>query len=332
MQLAADHRDSVRLALKVCAARLIAPAAVLWAAVGLAACQPDSAMPAVEKAPVATRDVASAFLAQMFADGDVRGAYARLASGDMKQHDPEVADGLAGQLERFAELESEDPPPSDWANANNMILVDGDLFALHHHVFKERGDPGRARVDIWRVANGKIVEHWSVDQAIPTVMAHDNGVGCGEGDDYESARRLGDTSARPTCGWPDGAAKREESLAVLDAYAAEFRKGNVEEPIFRWFSSDYRQHSPVIADGTEGAIAYLRTEYARGEDKMPQFGPMRTVAEGDYVLRHRLQLDYGAPSWSANVDIFRVTNGKISEHWDLKQVVPEAAKNSNGMW
>jgi predicted SnoaL-like aldol condensation-catalyzing enzyme len=65
---------------------------------------------------------------------------------------------------------------------------------------------------------------------------------------------------------------------------------------------------------------------------MPQFGPMRTVAEGDYVLRHRLQLDYGAASWSANVDIFRITNGKISEHWDLKQVVPEAAKNSNGMW
>lgn len=305
--------------------------AALWAAVGLAGCQPDSA-PAALDTSVSTREVANGFLAQMFGDGDRRGAYARYASPDFTQHDPDVADGLAGQMERFAELESQFPAPGDWAEVNNMILVDGDLFALHHHVFENLDDPGRVRVDIWRVESGKIVEHWSVDQQIPAVMAHDNGIACGEGNDYASAKRLGDTIASPTCGWPDAAAGREKSLAVLDAYAAEFRKGNVEEPILRWFSADYRQHSPVIGDGTEGAIAYLRNEYARGEDKMPKFGPMRTVAEGDYVLRHRLQLDYGATTWSSNIDIFRITRGKISEHWDLKQPVPATAKNSNGMW
>ena len=119
---------------------------------------------------------------------------------------------------------------------------------------------------------------------------------------------------------------------MLDAYAAEFRKGKVEEPVRLWFSSDYRQHSPVIADGVEGAIAFLLNEYGKGEDRMPKFGPMRTVAEGDYVLRHRLQQDYGAKSLSANIDIFRITGGKISEHWDLRQDVPETARNANGMW
>ena len=65
---------------------------------------------------------------------------------------------------------------------------------------------------------------------------------------------------------------------------------------------------------------------------MPKFGEMRTVAEGGYVLRHRLQQDYGAKSMSVNIDIFRIANGKIAEHWDLRQDVPETAKNTNGVW
>ena len=310
---------------------LWAPAALLSAAVLIASCQPESA-PSVDAATPSTREVANGFLERMFVEGDLRGAYDRYSSPDLKQHDPSIADGRAGLAAHITELESQTPAPRDWANVNNMILVDGDLFAVHRHVFKEPGDAGRVVVDIWRVENGTIVEHWSVGQAIPAVMAHDNGVACGAGDDYASAKHLGDTIASPTCGLPDPAAKREEAFAVLDAYAAEFWKGNVEEPILRWFSSDYRQHSPVIADGIDGAIAFLQNEYGKGEDQMPKFGPMRTVAEGDYVLRHRLQLDYGAKSWSANIDIFRVTGGKISEHWDLRQDVPEAAKNSNGLW
>jgi predicted SnoaL-like aldol condensation-catalyzing enzyme len=277
--------------------------------------------------------VANGFLRQAFADGDVRGAYERYSTPDFKQHDPDIADGWEGQSSYLAELARQSPnAASDGVNVNNVMLVDGDLFALHHHAFAGPDDPGRVSVDIWRVDRGKIVEHWAVRQAIPSTMAHANGMACGKGDDYASARLLGDTTAEPTCVPPDPAEKREDSLAVLDAYAAEFRKGNVEEPILRWFSSDYRQHSPVIADGIPGAIAFLQNEYGKGEDKMPKFGPMRTVAEGGYVLRHRLQLDYGAKSWSANVDIFRISGGKISEHWDLRQDVPEKAQNSNGLW
>jgi predicted SnoaL-like aldol condensation-catalyzing enzyme len=312
--------------------RYVLRAPALATALLLAGCQPQSAAPPADPVPLSTREVANGFLAQAFAAGDPRGAYERFASAGFKQHDPAIADGLAGLAAHFTELESQTPAPRDWANVNNMILVDGDLFALHRHVFREPTDLGRVIVEIWRVHQGKIAEHWSVVQAIPPLMAHDNGVACGQGEDYESAKRLGDTIASPTCGLPDPAAQRTDSLAVLDAYGAEFWKGNVEEPILRWFASDYRQHSPVIADGVEGAIAFLENEYGKGEDKMPKFGPMRTVAEGDYVLRHRLQLDYGAQAWSANIDIFRITGGKISEHWDLRQDVPETARNSNEMW
>lgn len=300
---------------------------------GLALAGCESRAPAERTAPPSTREIATAFLARLYADGDARGAYERYAAPDFKQHDPEIADGWAGEAAYLDALQGQSPgAPRASVNVNNIVLVDGDLFALHHHFFTGPDDPGRVLVDIWRVANGKIVEHWNVGQPIPRTMAHGNGMACGRGDDYAAAKALGDTLARPTCTPPDPAETRAGSLEVLDAYAAEFRKGNVREPIVRWFSSDYRQHSPVIADGIEGAVEFLQNEYGKGEDKMPKFGPMRTVAEGGYVLRHRLQLDYGARSWTANVDIFRIARGKIAEHWDLRQEIPASAKNSNGMW
>ncbi len=46
-------------------------------------------------------------------------------------------------------------------------FVDGDHVIVHHHVIRHAGDPGLAVVDIFRVADGKIVEHWDVLQDVP---------------------------------------------------------------------------------------------------------------------------------------------------------------------
>jgi predicted SnoaL-like aldol condensation-catalyzing enzyme len=269
----------------------------------------------------------------MFTQSDMRGAYERHAAADFKQHNPSMADGLAGHRAYFESLaHGQHGDTREWANVNDIILVDGDLFALLHHVFRSPQDAGRLFLDIWRVAGGRIVEHWDVVQAIPGVMAHANGIACPEAADYASARRLGDTIARPTCGLPDPAASREDSLAVIDSYSRQLRAGEVEGAIRRWFSSSYRQHSPGIADGIEGALAYLRGEFGEGPQAMPAFGPVRVIAEGEYVLLHRLVTYSNPRRSSANVDVFRVTGGRIAEHWDVKQPVPEAARNTNGMW
>lgn len=281
----------------------------------------------------ATRAFAEKFLRRMFVENDVSGAYAAYAAPDFIQHNPLMADGIEGHRAYFAALAKEPQGrPSAWAHVFNMVLVDGDLFAVHHHVFRSPADRGRVFVDIWRVADGRIVEHWDVIQAIPETMPHGNGMACGRGEDFHSARALGDTLNNPTCGKPDPRADREASIKVLQDYLTEVGAGNVRAAIERWFSRDYRQHSPTIADGAEGAIAYLEREFGRGPEAMPRAGPARIVAEGDYVLFHRLVTYAGSDRPSSNIDIFRVTNGKISEHWDVKQPVPDTSANKNGMW
>jgi predicted SnoaL-like aldol condensation-catalyzing enzyme len=87
------------------------------------------------------------------------------------QHNPSAADGIEG-FKKFIEFRREKFP-----NAKSDIkraLVDGDMVVLHVHSIREPGERGVAIVDIFRLENGKIVEHWDVVQPIPEKAANDN--------------------------------------------------------------------------------------------------------------------------------------------------------------
>lgn len=300
---------------------------------GVLAVQTLSAATPSEPAPIPnTHAVAQAFLRQMFGEGDMDGAYAGWATTDFIQHNPEMADGIAGHRAFFAEAARE--PHGDrnsWVHVTDMRLVDGDLFAMMHHAFRALGDPGRVFFDIWRVEGGRIVEHWDVIQTIPTDIANHNGMGCG-GADYASAQVLGDTLVHPTCGLPDPRASRAQTLSIIDQYTHEIGTSGPRDAIVRWFAPDYRQHSPHMADGIQGAIDHLEREYGPTVKARPNLGPARIIAEGDLVAEHRIVQYPNAPQPSANVDIFRVTHGHISEHWDIKQPVPAVTRSGHGMW
>jgi predicted SnoaL-like aldol condensation-catalyzing enzyme len=281
----------------------------------------------------ATRKLAQAFMQQLFVEQDSFAAYRKYVAPDFTQHNPEMADGIAGREAFFTERAKQSGGhPTPLVNVYNMVLVDKDLFAIHHHAFSGPQDKGRVFVDIWRVANGRIVEHWDVIQPYPETMLHANGMGCGHGETYAEAVKLVSSPDHPTCLLPDSGAKRDASLGVINDYTASIRAGDVRGSILRWFTPDYRQHSPNIADGIDGAIAYLEREYGDPSKPKPQATATRIIAEGDYVLEHRQVLYPGATRLSTNIDIFRVRGGKISEHWDVKQLVPETPANKNGMW
>ena len=155
----------------------------------------------------ATRMIAQDFLHRMFVQHDEIGAYTRYAAPEFIQHDPEIKDGIAG-LRSYLAAQEVDGKSADRAQVINIVLIDGDLFAVHHHVFTGADDTGQVIVDIWRVAGGRIAEHWDVVQAIPATIANGNGMACGKGGDYAAARALGNTLDRPTCGSPDPSTTR----------------------------------------------------------------------------------------------------------------------------
>jgi predicted SnoaL-like aldol condensation-catalyzing enzyme len=92
----------------------------------------------------------------------------------------------------------------------------------------------------------------------------------------------------------------------------------------------YIQHNPLAGDGAEAFIAFFtgfKTQFpnARWDFK-------RVAAEGDLVWVHSHFTLGTGDRGSAVVDIFRIENGKIVEHWDVLQQVPERSLNDNTMF
>jgi predicted SnoaL-like aldol condensation-catalyzing enzyme len=92
----------------------------------------------------------------------------------------------------------------------------------------------------------------------------------------------------------------------------------------RLFSTDYQQHNPTIPNGTAAIKAVLGNLPAGFK-----YEPGLVVAEGDYVAIHGRYIGWG-PKPMVAVDIFRVANGKIAEHWDVMQEEVPAAQTANG--
>ena len=94
--------------------------------------------------------------------------------------------------------------------------------------------------------------------------------------------------------------------------------------IDRLFSADYRQHNPQIPNGP-AAIKALMGNLSRDF----KYEPGLVMADGDYVSIHGRYTGWG-PKPMIAVDIFRVANGKIAEHWDVMQEEVPVAQSANG--
>ena len=98
----------------------------------------------------------------------------------------------------------------------------------------------------------------------------------------------------------------------------------------KYIGNRYIQHNPLVADGPEGLKAFvdfLKSDYpdARSEIK-------RVLADGDYVILHVHSVRIPNTRGRAILDLFKLENGKIVEHWDAIQEIPESSANPNGMF
>lgn len=106
--------------------------------------------------------------------------------------------------------------------------------------------------------------------------------------------------------------------------------GNPREAVERYVGDQYIQHNPVVEDGKEGFIRYFQRMQEEYPEKSVDF--VRAVAEGDLVALHTHQAWPGGEEY-VTMDFFRFDEqGKIVEHWDAIQQIPDKAANDNGMY
>jgi predicted SnoaL-like aldol condensation-catalyzing enzyme len=107
-------------------------------------------------------------------------------------------------------------------------------------------------------------------------------------------------------------------------------EGNPRKAVEQYVGDDYIQHNPLVGDGKEPFIAYFEKMAAEYPEKEIEF--VRAVAEGDLVALHTHQTWPGGDEY-VTMDFFRFDDtGKIVEHWDSMQQIPDKSENGNHMY
>lgn len=97
-----------------------------------------------------------------------------------------------------------------------------------------------------------------------------------------------------------------------------------------WFAPGYIQHSPMAQTGAQGLKNFLT--WARGVSPDAHHDVKRMFADGDHVIAHVHVVIEPGTRGNAVIDIFRIEDGRIAEHWDAVQPVPEHSANTNGVF
>jgi predicted SnoaL-like aldol condensation-catalyzing enzyme len=122
-----------------------------------------------------------------------------------------------------------------------------------------------------------------------------------------------------------GSKTEANKALVLDAFETLFNKRDYEAAE-RFWSSAYIQHSAHIAPGREGLFDLIRSvpDTLRYEHDL-------IVAEGDYVMVHGRFSGHGRPAPWIAVDILRIENGLLAEHWDVLQDEATRSESVSGL-
>ena len=127
-----------------------------------------------------------------------------------------------------------------------------------------------------------------------------------------------------------GDIKEKYRELVVNFLDLAMNKHQVPEAAYRYLTEAYIQHNPNVADGRQAFIDAFAVFLKKNPER--SWTPKRVFVDGDYVIVHGLYKNHAADRGIAAVDIFRIKDGKIDEHWDVLQPIPEKAANPHPMF
>ena len=230
---------------------------------------------------------------------------------NLAQHSSQIKDGRAALVEIFREQFFQQAP--EYHVQIKRIIADGDLVFVHSHATAKKADRGKdsaqpsyAVADIYRLKDGQIVEHWDVLQQVPAKPSA-NGNTMFNGGGFKTTS-------------PDVEKKNKD---VVLRYMEEFINKKNFKILDEIMSVNSQAHSPKKPNGRENLKTFARTQWFV---QFPEVHAQvkRIGAEGNlvfvqshYTLKKQDRGNDWAPNSSATVDIFRLEDGIIVEHWDV---------------
>jgi predicted SnoaL-like aldol condensation-catalyzing enzyme len=197
--------------------------------------------------------------------------------------------------------------PDGSAHEKIRVLSEGDLVVAHG-LYHGLGPHPIVGCDVWRVADGKIVEHWDAHQP----AADRNSSGHSMLDGPSEVREPGKTAA---------------SRKLVGDFVELIMMGGDRSQLPRFFDGDsFIQHNPLIADGVSGLGGAIQSGVWGAVVERCH----RIIADGEFVFTQGEGTLGGVPT--AFYDIFRVENGKLAEHWDVVFAKPARLPHDNGLF
>lgn len=100
--------------------------------------------------------------------------------------------------------------------------------------------------------------------------------------------------------------------------------------IDEFLADDYIQHSTAASEGKEGLRAFFTDRAGRFGDI--SFAIKASFVDGDFTIFHIHTVRFPGDPGMSIIDYFRLEDGKVKEHWEVLQEIPEVLPHSNGIF
>lgn len=246
-------------------------------------------------------DNAKALYLEAIRDGNAAEAIGKYSGARYTQHSTPVKDGQAGFIEFFAEFHERNP-------VRDIEILrgfeDGRYVFLHVVQILNDGEFRYVTADIFDTdENGKLIEHWDmIDEVVDTTV---------------SGHTQLDGPTEPT----DLDKTEANKALVRDFMTTVLQHGEADKLTDYVSAATYIQHNPKIGDGVEGFGVFLSGLAERG-DSMVYDKIHNIIGCGNFVAAMSKMTLAGVEM--AVIDLFRVDDGLIVEHWDvMEEITPE---------